>query len=314
MNFGNPLVTISILTCERKDLIERQIKALSLIQYTPLEIIIVDNSVETDLSSLFSETDERFHWLPQHENKGVGARNIGLSEAKGEFIICLDDDVFGITDNDISFLVEMFQSDSFLGAACFKVINPETKKNINWCHHRKIEDDSNNVFITNEITEGAVAFRNATLKKSGYYPDFFFISHEGPDLAIRIMNAGYTVYYRPEVVVEHHHSLLNRKSWRRYYYDTRNLFFLVIRNYPVLAGILFLSTRLCAMFIYALRDGFLRYWFRAVFDALRMAPKVLKTRVVMNNNTMLILRNINQRKPSFFYLMKRRLFLKEIKI
>ncbi len=82
-----------------------------------------------------------------------------------------------------------------------------------------MEDHENKRFTTYEITEGAVAFNQKALLSTSLYPDYFFISHEGPDLAFQIMNNGYSVIYNAEVVVKHYHSDLGRKSWTTYYYD-----------------------------------------------------------------------------------------------
>ena len=70
--------------------------------------------------------------------------------------------------------------------------------------------------------------------------------------------------YSPLVTVGHFRASEGRTPWRNYYYDTRNQFWLAGRNFPVGYSMIYLTRGLFAMFLYSLRDGYLRYWFRGV--------------------------------------------------
>ena len=305
-------VTIAILTYNRPKLLEQQLQRLSSLQYSNLDVVVVDNKSDVPVNGIVDGFSfARLVQMP--ENLGVGARNQGIKAAEGEIVITLDDDVSGITDDDINSLISIFKDDS-IGAVCFKVLDEQTGEIINWCHHRKIEEYSDTSFITDEITEGAVAFRKKLVIEAGLYPDYFFISHEGPDLALRIMNLESKVIYSPEVEVHHSHSTLGRASWRRYYYDSRNLIWLVIRNYPVIWGVKKLFIGLSAMFVYSLRDGFIKYWFKGIFDGLLKLPEVFKQRSPIKPHARLILEDINQHRPSIWHMIKIRLFRRKVQI
>ena len=84
-----------------------------------------------------------------------------------------------------------------VAAVNFRVVDKETGEQINWCHHRKLEEFADRRFDTYEISEGAVAFRREVVIDAGLYPEIYFISHEGPDLALRIMDLGFRVIYNP---------------------------------------------------------------------------------------------------------------------
>src|SRR5690606_32316714 len=139
------------------------------------------------------------------------------------------------------------------------------------------------------------------------YPDYFFISHEGPDLALRIMDLGQRVIYSPDVVVRHAHAQAGRESWRRYYFDTRNQLWLVLRLFPwhIGAGRLFIGW--AAMLAYALKDGFVPYWFKAVVDSLRGWRRAAQDRQTLSKQTWKRYRAIEAANPSIFYLIKNRL-------
>lgn len=305
-------VSLVILTYNRPLLVEKHLIHLSRIIHSPFEVIVVDNHSDAPLDHIVEKYPVA-RLLRMEENLGIAGRNRGMEQATGEIIITLDDDVHGITDKDIRQLVEQFKNPK-IGAVCFKVTDEKTGNIINWCHHRNKDIYGDMTFATEEITEGAVAFRKTALEKVGLYPEEFFISHEGPDLALRLMNAGYEVIYYPGIVVQHGHSELGRTSWRRYYFDTRNLIWLVIRNYPVLLGARRLVLGLLAMGIYSLRDGYFRYWLKAIYDGVRGSGRTYSQRNPIRKNTELRLRELRKFYPGLWYMVKTRILNKGVRI
>lgn len=308
------IVSISILTYNRARILEKLLFSLNEIEYPELEIIVVDNNSSDFTQPMVRRNFPNVIYHKMGENLGVAGRNAGISRATGDIIITLDDDVIGIDDHAIKELINIFQEQTMTGAVCFKITDPGTSDVVNWCHHYNIEEFSEREFITNEITEGAVAFRRSVLQRSGLYPDNFFISHEGPDLACRIMNGGFNVVFSPKINVEHFHSQSGRSSWRRYYYDTRNQFWFVARNYPASWSLQYLFIGVGAMLLYSIRDGYLRYWLKGVYDGIKGYPEHLKARTIISSRTRSIISAINAQKPSIFYLIRKRLFTKTIKL
>lgn len=311
-NGDNIKVSLVILTFNRPNLLFKELEKLAFIKYRPFEVLVVDNHSDQPVNEIVN--DFAFtRLIRMDQNLGISGRNRGVELASGEIIITLDDDVFGITDADIEHLLCIFKKPE-IGAVCFKVLDEETGKIINWCHHRMQEKYSDLSFITDEITEGAVAFRKETLDQTGLYPEEFFISHEGPDLALRIMNCGYNVIYTPEIVVQHSHAVSGRTSWRRYYYDTRNLIWLILRNYPIALGIRRLTTGLAAMLIYSLRDGYILYWFKGIIDGIKGGRYALSKRTPMTTNTLKLINQLRSYRPSIIYMLKKRFFEHKVEI
>ncbi len=308
---GTQQISIVILTYNRKDLLRELLRSLSKIEYRPLEVIVVDNCSDEPVSQVTDDFPS-VKLLQMERNVGVAGRNRGISYASGEIIITLDDDIIGVDDAAILKIIEIFRDDK-IGAVCFKVLDTENKVT-NWCHHCLAEEYAEKTFITNEITEGAIAFRKSVLKSAGLYPDTFFISHEGPDLACRIMNKGYFIIYNPQVVVKHYHSRSARKNWRRYYFDTRNLLWLVVRNYPLAYGMKTLFIGLSAMLVYSIRDGFLIYWLKGVFHGFMGLRAAYDARSPMTRETYKLVRDIDKMRPGFFIMLRKRLFQREVRI
>lgn len=284
------------------------------ITYQNLEIIVVDNGSEENLSSSLMGLSREIKYIRLEENIGVAGRNIGIDNATGSIVITIDDDVFGLDDKHIEKIISIFDQNKKIGGINFKVLDPDSEDVINWCHPYKSEDYENKYFKTDRISEGAIAFRREVLEMTELYPDYYFISHEGTDLAVQIIGLGYDIIFCPDVVVRHFHCNENRESWRRYYYDTRNQFWLVIRHYPFWWGFKCLSRGISALLIYSIRDGFVIYWLKAVFDAVKLMPKVFKERRVISKEIQRELREINKNKPGIMYMIRKRFFRKGVRI
>jgi len=280
----------------------------------PREIIVIDNHSEDATKQLVEGQFGEVVYIRTEKNIGVTARNLGLERAKGDLVITLDDDVTGLTDDHIYHLRELFAKRPRLGAANFRIVEPRMGQLTNWVHHCNPAEFSNREFLTYEITEGAVAFRKAALEEVGLYWENFFLSHEGPDLAFRLINNGYDVLYTNAVVVTHHHSSLGRVHWLNYYFDTRNQFWLAARNFPVGYAFLYLLKGLSSMLTYSIRDGYLTYFFRGVLDGLRGTPAALRERNVLNKKAMAAVKRIDSNRPGVLYLIKTRLLTKGVRL
>lgn len=307
-------ISICILTYNRIECLKRQLIHLTNIDYDNLELIVVDNCSSDNTQQIMENDFNDIVYIRTATNLGAAARNIGIKRASGNIIITLDDDIIGLTKDCILRIVDKFSTSAKLGIINFKIINHINYEICNWVHHCKQELFSEEEFLTYEITEGAVAFRKEIFDKVGYYPDHFFISHEGLDLALRTIDMGYCIIYFPHVTVIHFHSDLGRKSWYNYYYDTRNLFLIAARYFPVSHALAYLSRGLISMFLYSVRDGYCKSCLKAIKDGLVFIRSVKGQRKVLKPETMKFIHEIDKRKPSLFYLIKKRLFAKSARL
>ena len=307
-------VSICVLTYNRSLLLRNLLSSLQSLKYDILEIIVVDNHSADDTMRMVTTEFDEIKYIRTERNMGASARNLGLKAARGGIVVTLDDDILGLSEESIKFLLDLFGGRRGLGAVNFKVIAESTGRICNWVHHRKIEEFRDCEFQTYEITEGAVAFRRKVLEECGYYPEDFFLSHEGPDLAFRILDKGYEVIYSPRVTVVHYHSDLGRKNWLNYYYDTRNQMWVAARNFPISYAVRYLARGISSMFFYSIRDGFFWYWARGVVDGLRGLRNAMKGRNVLRKETMRTLRAIDSSRPDLKYMVGKKVFQKKFRL
>jgi glycosyltransferase involved in cell wall biosynthesis len=90
---ARPLVTCIIPTKNRPQLVSRAIKSVLRQSYEKIEIIVIDDSTNTDTRQTLAEFGSKIIYIKNDLSKGAPySRNIGLREAKGEIISFLDDD------------------------------------------------------------------------------------------------------------------------------------------------------------------------------------------------------------------------------
>ncbi len=91
-----PLVSVIIPTYNRADMLSRAIESLQKQTHTNWEALIVDDASKDNTAEVvekWQQQDKRIHFFPLKSNGGACvARNVGIDNAKGEFITFLDSD------------------------------------------------------------------------------------------------------------------------------------------------------------------------------------------------------------------------------
>ena len=216
------------------------------------------------------------------------AFGLGLGVLRLGFQSCLDEDVFRLIvmlDNDVYFdapgavaaAVAAFHRLPQAGCISFRVYHPQlqTLHARDWCHSRPWPEAEFQEFETHYVTEGACAFRREVFETvEGYWEDLW-IGHEGFDLSLRILDAGWEMWYTPDVKVWHLASLETRDTWRPYYFNTRNLLLVAMRDYPWHKAPSLLLPRLGVLAFYAARYGYLRHYCKAIADGIPRNSTIL---------------------------------------
>ena len=308
------MITIAILTFNRQEVLLKNLGTIEKQTYSDREIIVVDNGNSNKTRSLISQYDPEAIYLAMSSNIGCVARNFGLKAAHGEIVVTLDDDVLFGDFDALAKIVKFFEGRPDVSVMNFKIVFEEDRSIIpfNWFHPRDYQRYGEEEFETDYISEGAVAFRKEIFEHTGYYPEEFYLSHEGPDLAYRIINAGYTIIYSPEIEVIHKVDRNHRPSWRNSYYDTRNQIWLGVRNFPMPMLIKHLSYRLITTLLFSLFRGHIIWYLRAIWDAFIGIPREMKYRRPISRGTVTRLREIRRCKPNL--LNKIRQFFEKVRL
>jgi len=302
-----PDVSIVILTYRRRREVTRLLAALQELDDPGLEIVVVDNGSDDGTADAVRAGWPGVRLVALPENIGIAGRNRGIAAARGDIVITLDDDMCELDPAVPPLVRERFAAEPRLAALCFRITWPGSDRVRDWVHRPAPEEAADTVFPTYEIAEGAVAWRAAALREVGLFREDLFISHEGLDLSLRLWNAGWEVVYDGRLRVAHDQAPGGRQPWRRYYYDTRNLFWIATLHWPAGYGTAYLARSLAAMAAYSLRDRRCGVWLRAVRDGLRAVPRLRRERRPLPPAVMERIRAMDRRRPGFLRLAWRRL-------
>lgn len=270
---GKPLVSIVTLCWNRKQDILESLQGISRIEYDPLEVIVVDNGSTDGTCEAIEDNFPNVKLLKMYKNIGIEAYNIGFKNAKGEYIVILDDDSFPHS-KAIKRMVEQFEADSKLGVVAFDVRNyykydeVTDGLTVDKATHKAEAKDYYMAF-----NGAGAAIRRELFETIGFYPEEFFLYWNEQDTAFRVWDQGSQVVFFSDIVAYHKYSPKNRESWRAPYYYTRNAFFLVWKYYP-LSTLLWKTMYLIYKSIYSSLEQHSFTYIKAMFAAFMQVGKI----------------------------------------
>ena len=220
--------------------------------YSNFEVIFVDNA-STDGSVEFVRSN--FHEYSNlriiRNNRNLGfaeGNNVGAKVAKGEYIVFLNVDT-KVDPNWLKELVTVMESDKSIGAAQSKLLLFDGRTidsagdfinfyGFGWMRgHGEIDRGQFNKIDEIFSARGAAMIvRKKVLEEVGYFDADFFMTCEDVDLSWRIRLRGYKVMFVPRSVVYHFGSGIRRdfqETTQSYYYNVRNTFMMLIKNYDI---------------------------------------------------------------------------------
>ena len=203
------------------------------------EAIVIDNG-STDGSPQVVERfrngyGSHFILLPLGQNRGTTySRNLGLRQARGEFVCVLDSDTeFG--DGNIGDVLDRLRSDRRIGVIAPRLLLPDgtvqnsvkrfptmlnklmkiprivfgiATKNADFYQGFPFADERE----VDTAISACWFFRKELLQEVGYLDEKIFYSPEDIDYSVRVWLAGFSVLYQPSFTVLHHTQQITHKK------------------------------------------------------------------------------------------------------
>ncbi len=247
-------------------------------------------------------------------NRGFcAANNQGIAAASGEYIALLNNDA----EAEPEWLEAMLRATAAhpqIGMVACKILAYENPARIDKAGHLIYPDGQNRGRGTGALDDGAfdtpqevlwpdgcaALYRREMLDKIGGFDEDFFAYADDAELGLRGRIAGWRCWYAPEAVVRHRRgSTLGLKSARRLMLIERNRVLLVLKLFPwslIALNPFYYAARLAAgaraSFDGSGETALFPGWrgkltlalalLRGDFQALSMAPKMLRKRGQMN--------------------------------
>jgi len=229
-----PNVSVVICTRNRGNRIVTALQSVLENPYPALEIVIIDQSTNTETCEAVRPflVDPRLRYIPSQEQGAGRARNQGLREARGEFVLYTDDDCI-VPANWIEKMLEAFHKDPKVTVVFCNVkpMNSNPADGFTPSYFREADKLATNIrekCDARGIGAGMGLRREAALSFGGFDnylgPGTSFPAAEDGDIALRAILKGYYVYETTQVSVTHD----GLRSWA----DSKRL----IKNYWIAIG------------------------------------------------------------------------------
>ena len=213
-----------------------------------MEVIVVDNASKEDEASIIAEQYPQVKVIRSPRNLGfAGGNNFGIKEAKGKYILLINNDAY-FKEYNIEQLIKRLISSDKIGIVCPKICFAWGNNPLQFAGYTPLspitvrnqaigfgEDDHGQYDIatpTPYAHGAAMLIKREAINEVGLMPECFFLYYEELDWSMMFTRAGYEIWYDPACTVYHKESqTTGQKSPLRTYYITRNRLLLVKRNY-----------------------------------------------------------------------------------
>jgi len=153
-------------------------------------------------------------------------RNAGFQEARGEFVVWIDDDAYFSGRHTLRNLVGLFSKDPATAAIAVRFVEPHLGRTRG--HVRKALGTGTQV---RDFVGCSVAFRKDVVARLGGLRELYYAYGEERDLALRILQSGFSVRYLATEPIVHLPSPQRNKSIQDSY-PVRNTILFNFLNVP----------------------------------------------------------------------------------
>ncbi len=241
-----PLVSIITVNYNRIEDTSELLFSLKKIKYSNTEIILVDNGSKEDPSVLQSKFPHLKIYLNKQNLGFAAANNLGIKNAKGEYIFLVNNDVI-VTPSFLQPLIDKLENDRTVGIVSPKIYYHSEPNRLQYAGFTDIHPISirNQGIGFDEADHGqydkeketfyahgaAFLFRKSLINEVGYLSEKFFLYYEEMDWCKQVRNHDYKIFYIPQSVVYHKDSVTTGSdSPLKTFYLTRGRLIYMIRN------------------------------------------------------------------------------------
>lgn len=249
MNYTK-LVSIITINYKNSAVTNQLIASLKQLTWQWIEIIIVDNGSDPKEVELLDLSLANTKLIRSEENLGfAGGNNLGIKEAKGKYILLLNNDT-EVEKSFIEPMVKRLENSPSIGAVSPKIrfyFNPDiiqyagfTKMNRYTLQMHAIGYKQKDIGQLDEAREThfahgcAMMVKKDVIEKVGLMREEYFLYYEEHDWSMQIKSAGYTIWYEPASLVMHKESIsVKKNSTLKTYYLNRNRLLFMRLNFKL---------------------------------------------------------------------------------
>jgi GT2 family glycosyltransferase len=247
-NAALPRATVIIPTKNRGDLLLGAIRS-ALDQTVPIEVLVMDDGSTDGTAQRVRQAFPDIAVHREETSRGpTWQRNRGAELAAAPFLVTLDDDCLFNSPDTLSQALAEFDFPR-VGAVTLPFINIHQDTLV-----RSVAPDRDGVYCAADYYGGMVAFKREAYRAVGGYRSWYFMHVEEPDLAIRLLSAGYVVRLGTSDPIHHHESPLRNRT-RLYELGPRNHVLFAWQNVPMPHLLVHLPATIAGTIWYAAKVG-----------------------------------------------------------
>ena len=224
---GNPLISIVIPNKDEKETLEKCLKSIwEKSTYENYEILVVENnSVTREIREYYKKIDGKNHvrvieWKREFNYSAIN--NFGISKAKGDYIICLNNDVTIITADWMEELLSTCQRPEVgivgarlyfpdntiqhagivvgMGGCAGSLFVGMSRSRGGYLHKAALLQD------LSAVTAACLMVKKEAFQKAGGFTEALAVAFNDVDFCLKVGRAGYLVVYDPYAEFYHHES------------------------------------------------------------------------------------------------------------
>lgn len=239
MTVNNVEISIVIISWKMRDLLKKCLETIyHFTKDITFETIVIDNNSQDGTSEMVEKEFPQVKLIKNLQNKGVApARNQGIKETRGKYILILDADM-ELIDNSIKKLYDFMESTKDAGLVGCKLIDQNFKlqhsckrfptlraflfRRLEWIdfirnsrtlrYHTMQDWEHNEIKEVDYLIGACQFFRRDVIDKIGMYDDNIFYGPEDIDFCLRVWKSGWKVYYYPFTSIIHHEQRITKKN------------------------------------------------------------------------------------------------------
>jgi len=239
-------ISIVIVTHNVRDLLRACLQAVFASDFPyPFEVFVVDNGGDDSLAMVAKEFPQATCVVGSPYMGYAAGNNVALRQAQGRYLLLLNPDTV-VPPTALRQLHELMEAhphwgiigpklvlpDGSLDLACRRVfptpwnaLMKATGLATRFPHWRLTGEynltylDPDEPYPVDSVVGACMFIRQAALQQVGLLDETFFMYGEDLDLCYRMKQAGWQVWYRPEVVIEHHKGESSRQRPRRVLFE-----------------------------------------------------------------------------------------------
>ena len=265
---NDPLVTVNILSFNRKDELRFTLTKVYEQDYRSIEVIVVDNASSDGSCEMVEKEFPKVILIKLEKNIGIAGWNEGFNKAHGEYVLVLDDDSFP-ENGTIRSGISDFLSDDKLGIVGFKIFN----HTLNIFENDEFNSSNKKEYALGFIGCGAILKKDLFFKVGGFNKHIFLFYHEY-EFSARLINAGYKILFDPVSTVLHQINAKGSKdniiNGSRFYHYFLSYAVFLLDNFYLYISVFFIFKLIVSNLLVAFK---LKY-FKEYFSCLKNLPGI----------------------------------------